>query len=55
MVTATIHSEPNVTDEPTEAEQANNRISDVDESDSSNTVNQTQEIVTEKETQLVVG
>lgn len=51
LVTATIHSDPNVTPKPIEAEQANNSISDVDESDSSIT----REIVTEKETQFVVG
>ena len=58
LVTATIHSKPNVAPKLTAAEQANKSISDVndvDESDSSNTLNQTQEIVAEKETQLVVG
>jgi hypothetical protein len=55
LVTATIHSKPNVTPKPTAAEQANNSIADVDESDSSNTLNQTEEIVTEKETRFVVS
>lgn len=54
LVTATIHSDPNVTPKPTAVKQANNSIADVDDVDESDSTN-THEIVSEKETQLVVG